>query len=113
MEHSQELTGIKNLLQQMAERQEEMAENQKKMADNQGETDKIVRTMDKTLTQLNQTVVGNPLYGQKGLVAEVDDIRKYVDNDKLVKNKIAGGLVVVGIVWTVVLQYISSLFTGK
>lgn len=99
MENSDELKGIKALLEKMAEKQNEM--------------DGIVRTMDKTLTQLNQTVIGNPIYGQKGLVTEIDDIKKYVDNDKLLKNKLSGGLVIVGIVWTVILQYAGYLFSIK
>jgi hypothetical protein len=99
MENNDELKGIKAILEKMAEKQNEM--------------DGIVRTMDKTLTQLNQTVIGNPIYGQKGLVSEIDDIKKYVDNDKLLKNKLSGGLVIVGIVWTVILQYAGYLFSIK
>ena len=99
MEYNDELKSIKAILEKMAEKQNEM--------------DGIVRTMDKTLTQLNQTVIGNPIYGQKGLVAEIDDIKKYVDNDKLLKNKLSGGLVIVGIVWTVILQYAGYLFSIK
>jgi len=99
MEYNDELKSIKAILEKMAEKQNEM--------------DGIVRTMDKTLTQLNQTVIGNPIYGQKGLVAEIDDIKKYVDNDKLLKNKLSGGLVIVGIVWTVILQYAGYLFSVK
>jgi hypothetical protein len=99
MENNDELKGIKAILEEMAKKQNEM--------------DSIVRTMDKTLTQLNQTVIGNPIYGQKGLVAEIDDIKKYVDNDKLLKNKLSGGLVIVGIVWTVILQYAGYLFSIK
>jgi hypothetical protein len=99
MDYNDELKGIKAILEKMAEKQNEM--------------DGIVRTMDKTLTQLNQTVIGNPIYGQKGLVAEIDDIKKYVDNDKLLKNKLSGGLVIVGIVWTVILQYAGYLFSVK
>lgn len=99
MDNNEELKGIKAILEKMAEKQNEM--------------DGIVRTMDKTLTQLNQTVIGNPIYGQKGLVAEIDDIKKYVDNDKLLKNKLSGGLVIVGIVWTVILQYAGYLFSVK
>lgn len=70
----------------------------------------MLREMEKTLTQLNQTIVGNPLYGQKGIVNEIDDIKKYVENDKMIKNKIVGGLAVVGVVWSVIYHYILELF---
>ena len=32
------------------------------MKDKQDDMDGMLRDMDKTLTQLNQTVIGNPLY---------------------------------------------------
>ena len=41
------------------------------MADKQNDMDEMLREMDKTLTQLNQTVIGNPTYGQIGLVSEM------------------------------------------
>jgi aminopeptidase-like protein len=72
----------------------------------QNDMEYMLREMEKSLTQLNQTVVGNPTYGQKGLVAEIDDIKKYVENDKMIKNKIMGGLAVIGVFWTLVYSYI-------
>lgn len=70
----------------------------------------MLREMEKTLTQLNQTIVGNSLYGQKGVINEIDEIKKYVENDRMIKNKILGGLAVVGVVWSVIYNYILEFF---
>ena len=93
------LESIKALLMQMKDKQDDM--------------DGMLRDMDKTLTQLNQTVIGNPLYGQKGLVSEIDDIKKYVETDKKFKNKVIGGLAVIGFIWSVGIEFIVHLFTKK
>lgn len=79
----------------------------------QNDMDLTLREMDKTLTQLNQTVVGNPTYGQKGLVEEIKDIKIYVDNDKLIKSKLWGGLAVIGVIWTFAWQYFMTILTKK
>jgi aminopeptidase-like protein len=79
------------------------------MKDKQDDMDEMLKEMDKTLTQLNQTVIGNPTYGQKGLVTEINDVKQYVENDKMIKNKILGGLSVIGVIWTFVYQYINYL----
>jgi hypothetical protein len=80
------------------------------MINKQNDMDGMLREMDKTLTQLNQTVIGNPVYGQKGLVNEIDTIKAYVENDKLVKSKILGGLTIIGIGWSFIIQYVMYLF---
>lgn len=69
----------------------------------------MLREMEKTLTQLNQTVVGNSTYGQRGLVSEIEEIKKYVENDKMVKHKILGGLAVFGVIWSFVYHYVMQL----
>lgn len=90
------IESIKSMLSQMINKQNDM--------------DGMLRDMDRTLTQLNQTVIGNPIYGQKGLVNEINDIKSYVDNDKLVKSKILGGLTIIGIGWSFIIQYVMYLF---
>jgi hypothetical protein len=98
-EYTNSLDGIKALLQSMAEKQNGI--------------DEMVKGMHNTLTQLNQTVIGNSTYGQVGLVSEIAQIKEYVEKDKLLKNKLAGGLVIVGIVWTVILQYVGNIISFK
>ena len=78
--------------------------------DKQSDMEYMLRDMERTLTQLNKTVVGNPTYWQKGLVSEISDIKTYVDKDKMIKNKIIGGLAVVGVVWSVIYHYVVSIF---
>jgi hypothetical protein len=79
----------------------------------QNDMDTTLREMDRTLSALNQTVIGNPTYGQKGLVEEIKEIKIYVDNDKLVKSKILGGLAIIGVVWTFAWQYFMTILTKK
>ena len=95
-EYLNNLDGIRALLQSMSNKQDDI--------------DEMVKGMDKTLNQLNQTVIGNPTYGQVGLVTEINDIKKYVDRDKMLKSKIYGGLAVIGVVTSVVCQYIFNIF---
>ena len=73
----------------------------------------MLKAIDKTLSQLNQTVIGNPQYGLKGIINEISDLKEYVQNDRTFKNKMIGGLLVVGTVWTALLQYLFRLFTHK
>ena len=77
-----------------------------KVLNTQSDMEYMLREMEKTLTQLNQTVVGNAIYGQKGLVAELDEIKSYVEKDKMIKNKILGGLTIIGVIWTLIYNYI-------
>jgi len=84
-----------------------------KVSNTQNDMEYMLREMETTLTQLNQSVVGNPTYGQKGLVSEIDDIKKYVENDKMIKNKILGGLTVIGIIWTLIYNYFLQIIKGQ
>jgi hypothetical protein len=84
-----------------------------KVFDKQDDIDTVLKNMDKSLTQLNQTVIGNPTYGLKGIVSEIAELKKYVENDKHIKNKMMGGLVVIGAIWTFLLQYFINVFSKK
>jgi len=92
---SNEIESIKSMLSQMLDKQSDM--------------DGMLREMDKTLTQLNNVVVGNPTYGQKGLIVELNDVKEYVQKDKMIKSKILGGLTVIGVLWTIFLQYFMQI----
>jgi hypothetical protein len=84
------LDSIKSMLVQMINKQNDM--------------DATLKEVVSTLAQLNQTVVGNPTYGQKGLIAEINEVKEYVEKDKMIKNKILGGLAVIGVFWTMLFQ---------
>ena len=63
-----DLTIIKGMLVAINEKQDSMA--------------KQLESIDKDLSLLSQTVIGNKEYGQKGLVEQVEVLNKYVENDK-------------------------------
>lgn len=67
--------------------------------------------MEISLVKLNQTVIGNKEYGQKGLVEQVNDHRKYIEDDKSFKAKLVGGATVVGILYGVLLKYWDKIFS--
>ena len=76
------------------------------LAEQQELMNQQLSTMNHSLTRLNQTVIGDEKYGQKGLVSEVESLRVYVDNDKIRNSKIMGGLAVIGVLWTFLLKYL-------
>jgi hypothetical protein len=96
MERKPELERIEKLLTEFGDKQKDM--------------DNTLKSVCSELNQLKQTVIGNYAYGQVGLVKEINDIKKYVEKDKMFKNKLYGGLTVIGVVWTLVLQYITHFF---
>ena len=66
--------------------------------------------IDDDLKALKQTVIGNKEYGQKGLVEQVNEHRKYLESDKQFKAKVVGGSLVVGTVWTLLLKFWDKIF---
>ncbi len=88
-----DLTIIKGMLVAINEKQDSMA--------------KQLESIDKDLSLLSQTVIGNKEYGQKGLVEQVDALNKYVENDKIRNAKVVGGIAVIGIFWTLFLKFLN------
>ena len=66
--------------------------------------------IDDDLKALKQTVIGNKEYGQKGLVEQVNEHRKYLEADKNFKAKVVGGSLVVGTVCTLILKFRDKIF---
>ena len=66
--------------------------------------------MEISLMKLNQTVVGNKEYGQKGLVEQVNEHRKYIEDDKAFKAKLIGGASVIGVLYGILLKYWDKIF---
>jgi|TARA_B110000908_G_scaffold20981_1_gene23569 hypothetical protein len=66
--------------------------------------------IDDDLKLLKQTVIGNKEYGQKGLVEQVNEHRKYIENDKSLKAKFVGASLVVGTLWTLLLKFWDKIF---
>lgn len=63
-----------------------------------------------SLVKLNQTVVGNKEYGQKGLVEQVNEHRKYIEDDRAYKAKVLGGVTVIGVIYGILLKYWDKIF---
>lgn len=63
-------------------------------------------SMNSTLLQLNQTIVGNEAYGQKGLVKIVEEHGKFIEENKNFKAKLIGAGIVFSAVWSVVMNKI-------
>lgn len=72
-------------------------------------TDKV-DAIDKTTTKLNTTIVGDPAYGQVGLVAQVKEHTDYIEQDKGFKSKLIGGSLVLGGVWTLLIKFWDKIF---
>lgn len=70
----------------------------------------MLTDIDVDLKLLRQTVIGNKEYGQKGLVEQVNDHRKYIEEDKKLKAKFVGGSLVIGTVWTLLLKFWDKIF---
>tara|TARA_B100001248_G_scaffold262532_1_gene259192 strand:+ start:2289 stop:2561 length:273 start_codon:yes stop_codon:yes gene_type:complete len=66
--------------------------------------------IDVDLKLLKQTVIGNKEYGQKGLVEQSNEHRKYIESDKNLKAKFVGGTTVVGVIWTLLLKFWDKIF---
>ena len=66
--------------------------------------------MEVSLVKLNQTVIGNKEYGQIGLVEQVNQHMKYIEDDKSFKAKLIGGVTVVGVIYGFLLKYWGKIF---
>ena len=69
-----------------------------------------LQDMEITLQKLNNTVVGDKVYGQVGLVEQVAKHEDYIETDRHFKSKVVGGTIVVGFLWTLLLKFSDKLF---
>jgi len=90
---------IRKMLERIAEKQELL--------------DKHISELKTEFVNLKHTVIGDKQYSIKGIVDEIQEVKKYVENDKLLKNKIIGGLAVIGFIWTLLLKYVTHIFDTK
>jgi hypothetical protein len=70
-----------------------------------------LNSIEVTLAKLTQAVIGDKAFGQKGLVEQVNEHRKYIENDKALKNKFIGGSLVIGVIWTALLKFWDKIFS--
>lgn len=69
-----------------------------------------VQEMDLTLIKLNQTIVGDSTYGQKGLVEQVKEHGEYIESDKTYKAKVVGAGSVLVILYGLVIKFWEKIF---
>lgn len=69
-----------------------------------------VQEMDITLGKLNQTIVGDSAYGQKGLVEQVKEHGEYIESDKTYKAKVVGAGSVLVILYGLVIKFWEKIF---
>lgn len=64
-----------------------------------------IQEVDTSLSKLNQTVIGDKIYGQVGLLEKVDTHNAYIEKDKEFKSRLIGGGLVLSFVWGLVLKF--------
>jgi hypothetical protein len=69
-----------------------------------------VQQMDTTLIKLNQTIVGDSAYGQKGLVEQVREHSDYIETDKNYKAKVVGAGSVLVILYGLLIKFWERIF---
>ena len=61
-------------------------------------------SMNSTLLQLNQTIIGNEAYGQKGLVKIVEEHGKFIEEHKTFKAKLVGASIVLSALFSIIMN---------
>lgn len=69
-----------------------------------------VQVMDTTLVKLNQTIVGDSAYGQKGLIEQVREHSEYIESDKNYKAKVVGAGSVLVILYGLLIKFWEKIF---
>jgi hypothetical protein len=64
-----------------------------------------IQDLDVNFTKLNQTVIGDKIYGQTGLIEKVDEHTSYIEKDKEFKSRLVGGGLVLSFLWGLVLKF--------
>lgn len=64
-----------------------------------------IQEVDNSLNKLNQTVIGDEIYGQIGLIKKVEEHNTYIENDKQFKSRLIGGGLVITFVWGLILKF--------
>ncbi len=71
-----------------------------------------IEEIKSSIEEIKKAIVGNPTFGQEGLVDMVKRHEYYIERDKRFKQKIIGGFVVLGTAWTAILKWGHLIFQG-
>ena len=69
-----------------------------------------INDMKATLDEIRTAIIGNPKFGQDGLVDMVKKHELYIEADMKFKQRLIGVGVVLGTVWTLILKFGDKLF---
>ncbi len=69
-----------------------------------------IEEIKSSLEEIKKAIIGNPTFGQEGLVDMVKRHENYIERDKRFKHKLIGGTVVLGTLWTAILKWGHLLF---
>jgi predicted DNA repair protein MutK len=64
-----------------------------------------IQQVNTSLIKLNQTVIGDEVYGQVGLIEKVKEHGGYIEKDKEFKSRLVGGGLVLSFLWGLVLKF--------
>lgn len=98
MAQDQELKDIKEMLSGLISEQKEIR--------------KELTAVGTSVTKIQTRLIGDE-YGGKGLVSEVKEIQAYVEADKKQKNRLYGGVVVIGFIWTILWEFLRENYINK
>lgn len=72
--------------------------------------DMIIQYSEARFDQLDRAFQGDKYSGTKGIIERQTDIEKYIEQDKKIKQKIAGGILVLSAVGSVVIWGLTKLW---
>jgi len=64
-----------------------------------------IQDLDVNFVKLNQTVIGDKMYGQTGLIEKVEEHNVYIEKDKEFKSRLVGGGIVLSFIWGIILKF--------
>jgi len=66
-----------------------------------------MKNVAQDVKDLKNAIVGNKDYGIKGVVPLLEEHDAYIDEDRKFKNKLIGGSIVGGLIWSYILKSIT------
>ena len=64
------------------------------------------------LERLTNAVCGDKEFGQTGLIEQVNEHSRYIENDRTFKNKIVGGVTAITTFWGIIISAVVKFWKG-